>query len=165
LVSGLTTAAMPGIGMLLFSAYLYQLTGRPLAWFDAHAGWGRVPTDVQALVMDRMTFVFDQGLYTYSVDQPIELLNAAPVLVALLLSIPIAWRVGPAYAAFILVMLVPPLLRGGFLSLGRVTATLFPLFIYGGWLFRGETRAAVILGCAALQAFLAVLFFTWRPFF
>jgi hypothetical protein len=151
--------------MILFSAFLYDLTGRPLAWMDAHQAWGRVATDVNALLTDRMTFIAEQGLYTYSVNQPIELLNAVPALLALVLAIPVARRLGPAYALLLVVMVLPPLARGGFLSLGRLTSTLFPIFLYLGCALRGSTRAAVVTACAGLQAFLAVLFFTWRPFF
>jgi hypothetical protein len=165
LVRALTAAAMPGIGMLLYSAYLYEQTGRPLAWMDAHRAWGRVATDVEALNADRMSFIADQGIYTYSVSQPVELLNAVPALLALLLVVPVVKRLGLACGLLIVVMLVPPLLRGGFLSLGRVTATLFPLFLLGGALLRGSTRSSIVLAMAGLQAFLAVLFFTWRPFY
>jgi hypothetical protein len=163
--AALAAAAMPGIGMLIYSAYLYRLTGRALAWMDAHQAWGRVATDVEALLSDRFTYIYDQGIYTYSISQPIELLNAVPLLVALLLVVPIVRRLGLAYGVLIVVMLLPPLLRGGFLSLGRVTATLFPLFLYGAWFLRGESRSSVALAFAGLQAFLAVLFFTWRPFY
>jgi uncharacterized membrane protein YvlD (DUF360 family) len=165
LLAGIATAAMPGMGMLLFSAYLYQLTGRPLAWLDAHQAWGRVATNVEELISSRMTYIADQGIYTYSVSEPIELLNAVPAFGAMFLAIPIVRRMGLAYGILILIMLLPPLLRGGFLSLGRVTSTLFPLFIYGGWVLRGNTRSSVVLAMAGLQAFLAVLFFTWRPFY
>ncbi len=161
----LTAAAMPVVGMALFSAFLYRETGRPLAWMEAHQAWGRVATDLNALLSDRMTFISDQGLYTYSVSQPIELLNAVPIAVALALAIPIARQLGPAYAILLVVMILPPLARGGFLSLGRLTSTLFPLFLYLGWLLRGSTRTAVVLACAGFQALLALLFFTWRPFY
>jgi hypothetical protein len=163
--ASLGAAAMPGVGMLLFSAYLFQLTGRPLAWLDAHRAWGRVATNVEALIEDRMTFIVDQGIYSYSMSQPVELLNAAPTLLALLLVVPIVRRLGLASGALIVVMILPPLLRGGFLSLGRLTATLFPLFLYLGWVCRGTTRSTLLLAMAGLQAFLAVLFFTWRPFY
>lgn len=165
LVWGLAAAAGPGIGMLIYSAYLYDLTGRPLAWMDAHQAWGRVATDVEALLTDRMNFIVDQGIYTYSMSQPIELLNAIPTFLALLLVIPIVRRVGLASGVLILVMIVPPLLRGGFLSLGRLTSTLFPLFLYAGWVCRGSARSTLLIAMAVMQAFIAVLFFTWRPFY
>jgi len=34
---------MPCVGMLIFSAYLWSLAGRPLVWLEAHAAWGRTP--------------------------------------------------------------------------------------------------------------------------
>lgn len=163
--AGLAAAAMPGIGMLIFSAFLYQYTGRPLVWMEAHAAWGRVATDVQALVSSRLAFIAQEGIYHYSTSEPVEILNAVPVAAALALAIPIARRLGPAYAVLIVIMIVPPLLRGGFLSLGRLTSTLFPLFLYLGWLCRGSARSMLVLAFAGLQAVLALLFFTWRPFF
>ena len=74
-------------------------------------------------------------------------------------------RFGPAYGLLIVVMIAPPLFRGGFLSLGRLTSTLFPLFLYLGWQLRGTPLAAAVMAFAGLQALLAVVFFTWRPFF
>ena len=44
------TALLPIAGMLLFSLYLMSLTGRPLAWLDAHAAWGRTPPPWQGAV-------------------------------------------------------------------------------------------------------------------
>jgi mannosyltransferase PIG-V len=162
---GIAAAAAPGIGMLLFSAWLGWSVGRPFAWLEAHQAWGRVATDVAGLFTDRAELIAEQGFYTYTTNQPVELINATFVLAALALAVPITIRFGPAYGVFLLLMIVPPLLRGGFLSLGRLTSTLFPLFLYLGWQVRAAPRAALITAFAGLQALLAVLFFTWRPFF
>src|SRR5262249_42005901 len=35
------TAAMPGIGMLIFTLFLYRLTGVWFAWARSHEAWGR----------------------------------------------------------------------------------------------------------------------------
>ena len=166
-IVGLVAAAMPGIGMLLFDSYLYRETGDPLVWMQAHQAWGRVATDVggpRHLPIAAL-YIAREGVYWYSTSQPVEMLNAVPTVLALALAVPIARQFGVAYAVLLVVMVVPPLLRGGFLSLGRLTSTLFPLFLYLGWALRGGTRTAVILACAGLQALLAILFFTWRPFF
>lgn len=163
--AGVLAAAAPVAGMLIYSGYLYSETGKAFAWFQAHQAWGRVATDVAGLFTERAELIAGQGFYTYSTDQPVELLNATFVIAALIMTIPITWRFGPAYGAFLLLMIVPPLLRGGFLSLGRLTSTLFPLFLYLGWVLRGSPRAAAVAAFAGLQALLAVLFFTWRPFF
>jgi Mannosyltransferase (PIG-V) len=162
---GLAAASGPGIGVLIFSAYLQSLTGDPLVWMEAHQAWGRTATDVAGLFTERADIIATQGFYTYSISQPIELVNATFVLVALALAVPITKRFGVAYGAFLLLMVGPPLFRGGFLSLGRLTSTLFPLFLYLGWRLRGTPLAVVAMAFAGFQALLAVVFFTWRPFF
>jgi hypothetical protein len=164
-ILGVLTASAPGIGMLLFSGWLGLSGGHPFAWLEAHQAWGRVATDVAGLFSERAELIAEQGFYTYTTNQPVELINATFVIAALVLAVPITIRFGPAYGVFLLLMIVPPLLRGGFLSLGRLTSTLFPLFLYLGWQVRGTPRAAVVTAFAGLQALLAVLFFTWRPFF
>jgi hypothetical protein len=162
---GVAAATGPVLGVLIYSAYLDSLTGHPLAWMEAHQAWGRVSTDVAGLFTQRVDIIANQGIYTYSLSQPIELLNATFVIASLLLAVPITRQFGVAYGAFILVMIAPPLFRGGFLSLGRLTSTLFPLFLYLGWQLRGTPLAVVAMAFAAFQALLAIVFFTWRPFF
>lgn len=164
-VPAIAVAAMPGIGMLLFSAYLYSATGNGFAWLEAHRAWGRVYEGVGGLFAGHLNLVSELGLYQYSQNQPTEVLNGTATIVVLLLTPLIAWRVGLAYALFVLLMMLPPLAAGGFLSMGRVTSTLFPLFLYLGWQLRGTNRGSVVMACAILQGFLAVCFFTWRPVF
>jgi Mannosyltransferase (PIG-V) len=162
---GVAASAGPGIGVLIFSAYLDRLYGHPLAWMEAHQAWGRVATDVAGLFTERADIIANQGFYTYTIGQPIELVNATLVIAALALAVPITRRFGLAYGAFLLLMIAPPLFRGGFLSLGRLTSTLFPLFLYLGWRLRGTPLAVAAMAFAGFQALLAVVFFTWRPFF
>jgi Mannosyltransferase (PIG-V) len=162
---GIAVASMPGIGMLLFSGYLYLRSGQPFAWLEAHRAWGRVYEGVGGLFAGHLNLVTELGLYQYSQNQPTEVLNGGASMVALLLAWPIARRLGLAFALFLLLMTVPPLAAGGFLSMGRVTATLFPIFLYLGWRLRGSNRASLVMACAALQGFLAAVYFTWRPIF
>ncbi len=94
---------------------------------------------------------------------PYDALNAAAVVAALVLVIPI-WRAfGVPYVLFVCVNLLPPLFRGGVMSMGRLSATLFPLFLLMA--LKLDSRGALwfTVGFAGLQAFLAVLFYTWRP--
>ncbi len=164
-IRGLIVAAMPGIGMLLFSAYLYSLSGRPFVWMTAHEAWGRVYQGIDTLFATHLGIIAHEGLYEYSKGLPTDMLNAIAVVGALLAVWPIMRRVGVAYALIVLLMVLPPLAAGGFLSMGRVTSTLFPLFIYVGWRLRGTTRETAILAAAGFQGFFAALFFTWRPLF
>ena len=38
----------PGIGMLIYSAFIWHLTGDPLAWAEGHAAWGRQYSGLRA---------------------------------------------------------------------------------------------------------------------
>ena len=44
----LVAAGMSGVGMLLYSGYMYQLTGNPLEWAAAQWAWGRGQQDIPA---------------------------------------------------------------------------------------------------------------------
>jgi hypothetical protein len=87
------------------------------------------------------------------------------VIFALLMLWPVARRLGLAYAAFVLVNLVPPLLAGGVLSMGRLTATLFPLFLALAASVSPRAVPPLVTAFALGQGLAAVLFFTWRPLF
>jgi hypothetical protein len=164
-VPAILVAAMPGIGMLLFSAYLYSVSGNAFAWLQAHQAWGRVYEGVGGLFAGHLKLASELGVYQYTQNQPLDLLNGSATLVALLLTWPVLRRLGLAYAVLLLLMLLPPLAAGGFMSMGRVTSTLFPLFLYLGWSLRGTSRSNIVMASAVVQGFLAVLYFTWRPLF
>ena len=60
---------------------------------------------------------------------------------------------------------MPPLSAGGFLSMGRITSTLFPVSVYLGWRLAPTTTWRVTAAWVALQGMLAAAFFTWREVF
>jgi hypothetical protein len=155
----LLIAAMPVVGMLLFTAYLYQLTDIWFAWARTHAAWGRVIGGGTPL-----TSLGDPGpggLLDFAVNHPYDLLNGLALLFTLGL-LPVVWRASPAWAAFVLVSVLVPLLAGGLLSMGRLTSTLFPLFIALGLCLRPGAAASLATGFAIGQGLLAALFYTWR---
>ncbi|MGE3519630.1 MAG: mannosyltransferase family protein, partial [Vicinamibacterales bacterium] len=41
LTLALTAAAATGVGVLAYAAFVWQMTGNPLAWEEGHAAWGR----------------------------------------------------------------------------------------------------------------------------
>ena len=57
---------------------------------------------------------------------PTEAMNLASGLLVLGTAVPGQRRHGAGYALFIVINLLPPLVSGGSISLGRMTATLFP---------------------------------------
>ena len=78
---------------------------------------------------------------------------------------PVYRRFGLPYAALLLVNLVPPMMAGGLLSIGRVTSTLFPAFLWLAAALPARHRTAWAVVFAVLQGFAAVMFFTWRPLY
>ena len=144
-VGGLAAILAPIAGAAIYWLFLWQFTGNPFQWSEQHEAWGR-------------TFGLEPLLNVHAYD----VMNAVPALLALAASIPIGMRLGWAYAVFILSNLLPPLMVGGFMSTGRLTATLFPLFIWMGSLSRRTPRGRRPDLCV-LQGLIAVLFYTWRP--
>ena len=163
-VVGLIAMAMPGVGMLLFSTYLYGLTGEPLAWLEVHQqGWNREFGSLGTLLLERYHLVAEQGIYVYASRRPVELFNGLAALLALALVWPVARRLGISYASFLVIIVVPALMAGGFLSIGRFTSVLFPMFIYLALVLPRRWHVPVAFFAAQLQALLAVTFYTWRP--
>jgi hypothetical protein len=158
-------AASPGLGMLTFSAFIWRLTGNPFAWTAQNLAWGRVYRSLDSIVTDRIDFIAANGWYNYASTQSIDMFYLVAVLLALAAVWPVYRRFGIAFAALILITILPPMSAGGLLSMGRVTSTLFPVFLWMGGAIPVTHRHAWIGLFALLQGFVAVMFFTWRPIF
>lgn len=160
----LAAAVAPVAGTLIFSAYLYATWGDALLWRRLHSAWGRSYQGLQPLV-EPLTAITEHGLFGYAALEGYELLQVLPVLLVLALSIPIARRLGLAYAMLTVFTVVPPLLAGGWLSMARITVTLFPIYVILAFVVSPRHRVGVLLLFTLLQALGASLFFTWRPFY
>jgi hypothetical protein len=158
-----TIAAMPVLGTLLFSGYIYTLTGDPIAWREAHTAWGRSYTGLPMLLTP-LESITERGVVAYTSAQPIEALNALGAILACALVWPITRRFGPEYGLFMILNVGPPLFFGGFLSMGRVTSLLFPMFMYLAVVLADRQRQTLACGFACVQSLAAVLFFTWHRF-
>jgi hypothetical protein len=161
----LAAAAMCAVGTLLYSTFIWGMTGNPIAWASGHAAWGRHYTSLAHLVATRYTVIGDAGLYQYVARSPYDLLNVLGAAFVLAAVWPVWRRFGIAFAAFILVNMLPPLTTGGFLSAGRLSAVLFPAFVWLAAAVPPRQRTAWIVSFAMLQALCAALFYTWRPLF
>jgi hypothetical protein len=156
-------AMMPVAGVAIYSAYLAAVTGNPLAWYAQHAAWGRTFAGLTPIAS-----AFDQiardGLLGYIAVEPYTTLNVVAASIVVALIVPIWRRLGPEYGVFVAVNVLPPLVLGGALSMGRITATMFPVFL---WLAMALPRHTVTLagGFALGQGFAAALFYTWRPLY
>lgn len=158
-------AGAPGYGMLLYSAFIYRLTGDPFTWTRQNIAWGRVYRSLDSIVSDRVDFITNNGLYNYASTQTLDMFYLMAVLLCLAAVWPIYRRYGIAFAALIPITILPPMAAGGLLSMGRVTSILFPVFLWLGGAIPPQHRKAWIGLFALLQGFAAVMFFTWRPLF
>lgn len=154
-------ALAPGAGLAAFGLYLWSVTGNPLQWMEAHAAWGR-EMGWDAAVAPART-ISEAGLLRYVLASPYDALNTAALLFAVAV-IPLVWRtLGAASTAFLVCTLLPPLAAGGVMSIGRLTSTLFPIFVALAAVIRPRSLPAWIIAFAILQGLVAALFFTWRP--
>ena len=161
----IAVAALPGIGMLIYSTYIFFLTGHPFQWAAQNAAWGRVYRGLDTLVMNQAQLISDEGVYTFTATRTVDALHLAAVVFVLGTIWPVFRRVGFPYAVMIAVNVIPPLLIGGLLSMGRVTSVLFPAFLWLALVIPTHHRAAWLSAFAMLQAIAAAVFFTWRPLF
>ena len=160
----LLVAAMPGIGMLLFTVYLHSLTGVWFAWARSHEAWGRTYHGL-APFATAWGWVRDEPLVEVITNVPFNTLNTIAVLFGLALTYPVFRRLGAAWGVFVLLNLVPPLFAGGVLSMGRLTSTLFPLFLALAVIIPRRAAPAWSAAFGVAQGLCAALFFTWRELF
>lgn len=161
----IAVAALPGIGMLLYSTYIFFLTGHPLRWAAQNAAWGRVYGGLDTLFTERATAIADDGLYLYAATRTVDAFYLTALLFVLAAIWPVCRRIGFPYAVLIAVNVFPPLLMGGLLSMGRITSVLFPVFVWLAVAIPTAHRTAWVAGFAMLQAIVAAMFFTWRPLY
>ena len=159
-VPAILAALAPLAGVAIFSAYLSVRFGDALAWMHGQAAWG-MPLLGRGPAPDPVRTAEDLRLkasevIVYAGDIAAFFLAAASIL-------PVARRVGAAYGLWIAINIFPPVAAHLFISLGRFTSVLFPLFFWLA-LVVPRRRVAWLAGVFAVcQAILAVCFFLWRP--
>ncbi|HTI39526.1 MAG TPA: mannosyltransferase family protein [Vicinamibacterales bacterium] len=162
--AALISAAAPVIGMLAYSAYVKHLTGGWFGWARLHEAWGRSYGGIEP-VASGVGWVANLGLLRVMAARPFDTLNGAALVFVLAMAWPVWRRLGAAWAAVIVVNVVPPLLAGGLMSMGRITSTLFPIFVALALVLPKRAVPAITTIFGLAQGLAAVLFFTWRPLY
>ncbi|MBA3639395.1 MAG: hypothetical protein H0W53_08935 [Acidobacteria bacterium] len=155
-------AAAPGIGMLAFAAYVRSLTGDWLGWIRVQQAWGRDSSAAPSIP----TFInwLNEGVLLNVISRrPDDSLNAVGLIFVVLMLWPVFRHVGFAAAMFVVVNIGPAVLSGGVLSIGRLSATMFPVFIALAALLPRLWLVPLVIAWALGQGLVAALFFTWRP--
>ena len=120
-------ACAPIVGTAIFSAYLHVRFHDALAWVHGQAAWGAPllgrppapdPTRLPGEPSVKVTEVF-----VYLGDIAAFVLAAAAIR-------PVTRRFGGAYGVWIAANIFPPAVAHLFISLGRFTSLLFPVFFW-----------------------------------
>jgi hypothetical protein len=159
-LAAFAAASTPLIGAALFSGYLFLRFGEALAWVHGQAAWGavllgrwpapdptRLPGEPTIKVTEVITWIGNIGAFAVA---------AAAI-------VPVWRRFGAAYATWIAVTIFPPVPMHLFISLGRFTAVLFPVFFWMALRIPRSRVPRVAAAFAGGQLVLAVWFFLWRP--
>ncbi|MFN7982891.1 MAG: mannosyltransferase family protein [Vicinamibacterales bacterium] len=165
LAAAFATAAAPGIGVLLYCAFVWQLTGNPIAWAEGQGAWGRQYVGLWSLVKTWYGFFQESGVYVVTHVLPFDTLNGLGALFVLGWAIPVWRRLGLPYMIVILVNMLPPLAAGGFLSAGRLSSVMFPVFICMAAVIPARQRPAWSSTFMAIQALNTAFFYTWHELF
>jgi hypothetical protein len=163
IISRLLVAATPAVGLVLYSAFIYRLTGNPLQWLMSQSGWGRqfMPPTQFLSEWVRIPLFFASPV---GAEAMADFVAATFAIVMLVMVVPIYRRFGLACASFIPALLLPALLSG-FISLGRMTSVVFPVFLWLGAVVPERQRAVWLSVLAVGEAAAAAMFFTWRPLY
>ncbi len=158
--SALLAACVPIIGVAVFSGYLHIRVGDALAWVHGQAAWGmpllgrpsapdpgKLPGQPSVTAVEVIVYIADIVAFFWA---------AASIW-------PITKRFGLGYGVWIAVNIFPPVVAHLFMSLGRFTSVMFPLFFLLATRVPRERLMKMAAAFAVCQAVFAIWFFLWKP--
>jgi hypothetical protein len=163
----LLSVCAPVAGVLVFSWYMHGYTGHWLEWMENQGAWNRFNPDVNLghVIPARIHEIWTDGFAGYIYHYPAEFLNTAATIGSMALIIPIGRRLGVEYAVLTLLLVGLPLFAGGFMTMGRFTAPVFPIFIYLATVGRASVRDAMVPVSATLQGLITALHALGKPLY
>jgi hypothetical protein len=153
----LIICAIP-LGLLLYLAFLQVYFGRPTAFVEVQAAWGRQNIGPVAVVTRELAALRD---FTINKSNLSRLLNLSAFL-AVLGMVPFIWRrLGEGYALYVLVLLLVPA-ASALQSMIRYVLPMFPVFIVLGAWGRFPAVDRTLLGTfALLLGVLTAIYVNW----
>jgi len=169
LASRLPSLVLTTAGLVVYCAYVYALSGDPLAWLSAQAHWGyslgHPPWEQLLKMLGRLA---KYGFYDYffvSEMAPFRLFHGVVALSVLALTPAVFKRLGAAMGSFVLLSLLVPLSGNALEGIGRYSAILFPVFMLLGSLKSPRLHEAILVTGALFLALLVALFSTGHPIY
>ncbi|MDP2707592.1 MAG: hypothetical protein Q8O70_08840, partial [Burkholderiales bacterium] len=169
LANRFTALLLIPVALAGYCAYVYALSGDPLAWLSAQAHWGyslgHPPWQQLLKMIGRVT---KYGLYDYffvSAMAPYRLFHGVAALMFLALTPAIFKRLGVAMGAYVLASLLVPLSGNALEGVGRYSAVLFPAFMLVGSFKSPRLHETILIVAALFLALFVCLFSTGRPIY
>jgi hypothetical protein len=169
IVARATPLALLPAALAGYCAYVYSLSGDPLAWLSAQTQWGyslgHGPWQQLLKMMNRLV---EHGLYGYFFVTPLapfRLLHGTVALLFLALVPSIFRRFGVALGSYVLVSLLVPLSSNALEGVGRYAVVLFPAFMLMATAKSPRLHEAILIVSALLLALLNCLFVTLHPIY
>lgn len=152
-----------------YCAYVYGLSGDPLAWLSTQVQWGYSlghPPWEQLLAM--IARIEKYGAYDYffvSRMAPFQLFHGVTALIFLALAPAIFTRLGVAMGAYVLVSLLIPLSGNALEGVGRYAAVLFPAFMLVASVKSWLLHETILIAAPLFLALFVCLFVTLHPIY
>jgi Mannosyltransferase (PIG-V) len=150
-----------------YSAYVYSLSGNPLAWLTVQRHWryslGHMP---HRHLLGSLSAIEEQGVYSWLLHSETAPLDFFYVLIALLFLalIPgVIRKFGLAAGVYVLVSLLIPLSGNVLVGVGRYASVLFPVFMFAGTIGSSRVCEAILLVSAMFRTLFLMLLVNWYP--
>lgn len=157
------------VGLIGYMGFCYALTGNPLEWMDSIRRWEYHPGGAPWVPLQTLVAQLAAQPYHYLVHggatTPYDTLNGVAAILAVGLVPIVWWRLGTAYALFMVANLALPLSSGQYEGLGRYTSVLFPVALLGGSIAHSTIRATCLGLSATFHALCLALFVNVHPLF
>ena len=164
------TALLPiPLALAGYCAYVYTLSGDPVAWLSAQAHWGySLGHRPWQQLVQMIARIVKYGFYDYfflSGMAPYRLFHGVAALLFLAVTPAIFKRLGVAMGAYVLASLLVPLTGNALEGIGRYAAVLFPAFMLAGSFKSPRLHEAILIVAALFLALFVCLFSTGRPIY
>ena len=146
------------LGLLLYMGFLQTNFGRPTAFIEVQAAWGRQNIGPVGVVLRELKAL---SAFELNKSNLSRLLTLVPFLAVLAMT-PFIWRrLGEGYALYVLVLLLVPA-ASALQSMIRYVLPMFPVFILLGWWGRSTlVDRALLTTFAVLLGALTAIYVNW----
>ncbi|MGH9140873.1 MAG: mannosyltransferase family protein [Vicinamibacterales bacterium] len=169
LAQRLAALTLVPLGLGVYCAYMYRLTGDPLAWLDAQRHWYYSVGDMPwRRLLTLISMIERHGIYDFvftSALAPYQLIHGTVALAVLALIPAVFARLGVGLGAYVLVSLMVPLTGSDLQGIGRYMAVVFPIFMLLGSVRSPRVHEAILVVFSLFLALFVGLFVNWYPIY